>query len=137
MNTVATIEEKLKIVYLCLTTGLPYFVSYGFTMEYDDTEYNKAHESLNEKGARGELTDTICVEDIQTEMLRLGYSLKFIDHEDEDEAETLLNLALIEANWDNVRIKDLADMDEETGNWDAETADCIMQCLLFGEITYG
>lgn len=136
MQTTATTEEKLKIVYLCLTTGLPFFVSYGFDMKYDQNDYNKARKSLTDRGFKGELTDTICIEDIQTEMLRLGDSLKFINTEEDDE-ETILNLSLIEKNWDKVRMKDLADMDEETGNWDAETADCIMQCILFGEIVYG
>ena len=132
MHTVATTEEKLNIVYLCLTTGLPYFVSYGFSMDYDSAEYQKAREALS----TGNLTDTVCSEDVQKQMLRMGYGLRFIDEESLGEESVTLNLSVIESNWDKVRAKDLAEMGED-GNWDAETADCIMQCLLFGEIVYG
>lgn len=131
MKVTATTDEKLNIVYLCLTTGMPYFVSYGFTMEYDEGEYRKAREALE----AGNLTDTVCIEDVQKEMLRQGFGLRFIDHESDDE-ETILNLALIEKNWDKARMEDLGEMSNE-GNWDAVTADNVMQCLLFGEIVYG
>ena len=48
---------------------------------------------------------------------------------------TSLTMHLIEQNWDKIRSRDAKDYISE--NWDADTADNIMQCLLFGEVIYG
>jgi hypothetical protein len=132
MHAAATTEEKLKIVYLCMTTGLPTLADAGIELSYDREQYKAAREAIIARTSE----PTACIEDVQTEMLRKGNDLVFTDTESDDEV-TLLNLSLIENNWDKVRIKDLAEMDEETGNWDADTACNIMQCLLYGEIVYG
>ncbi len=145
MHITATTEEKLKVVFSCLCSGLPYFVDYGFKLDYSTPEYVKARKSLEAKKARGEWQDyfggekgtgTICIEDIQTEMLRMGFTLKFKGGEGNKASHvTPLNLEVIERNWDKVNQRHLADMMNE--NDDANTADIIMQGLLFGEVVYG
>lgn len=141
MHIEATTEEKLKVVHSCLCSGLPYFVDYGFVLDYNGHEYNKARKSIEDKKAKGEWKnpydlDSICIEDVQTEMLRMGFTLKFKGGEGNKASHvTPLNLEVIERNWPKVSQSHLADMMNE--NDDANTADCIMQGLLFGEIVYG
>ena len=139
MQITATTEEKLKVVYNCLCSGLPYFVDYGFTLDYNGHEYNKAKKSLEAQKAAGTFDNglsSICVEDVQTEMLRMGFTLNFKGGEGNKASHvTPLNLEVIERNWGKVNPRHLADMKNE--NDDADTADFIMQGLLFGDIVYG
>lgn len=133
MKITATLDEKLKLVYDCLCTGLPYFVSYGLELEYSEDEYKTARDSLFASARFDE--GSICVEDVQTEMVRMGFSLIFLDGENDGEEAGRLNLTTLESNWDKVRAKDLAEWADE--NYDANTADTIIQCIAFGEIVYG
>jgi hypothetical protein len=141
MQTIATTEEKLKIVHSCLCSGLPFFVDYGFTLDYNGHEYKKAKKSLEAQQAAGTWKspfdlDDICIEDVQTEMLRMGFTLKFKGGEGNKSSHiTPLNLEVIEKNWDKINQRHLADMVNE--NDDANTADIIMQGILFGEEVYG
>ena len=136
MNVSATTEEKVYAVYLALTTGLPYFSGYGFILDYSETEYDKAKQVLKDSYKKGILTDTICIEDVQAQMLHMGYSLNFIDGENDDEV-TKLTLSLIESNWDKVPANIAILFDKDDGDYDADDADSLMQYLLFGEIVYG
>ena len=139
MQITATREEKLKVVYSCLCSGLPYFVDYGFTLDYNKADYNAAHKRLREKQAAGTWVgscSTICLEDVQTEMLRGGATLKFKGGEGNKSSHvTPLNLEVVDANWDKVDKRHLMDTINE--NDDANSTDCVMQGLLFGEIVYG
>lgn len=130
LKLIATQEEKLKLVYDCLTTGLPTLALSSFELDYKETDYEAAKASLIAKNFEG----TICIEDVQTEIIRMGKSLTFIDHEGDGE-KTRLNLKLINKNWDKIRTREISDYLAE--NWDSDTADNMMQCLLFGEIVYG
>lgn len=131
IKCIATTEEKLKLVYDCLTTGLPTLALCSFELDYSDKEYKAARDNL----AKRMDPDRICIEDVQTEMLRMGYGLTFIDHENEGEYTKTLNLNLIEQNWDKLRSRELTDYIAE--NWDADTADNMVQCILFGEVVFG
>lgn len=139
MQITATTEEKVKVVYECLTTGLPYFVDYGFTLDYNGHEYNKAKKSLDAQKAAGTFDNglsSICVEDVQAEMLRMGFTLKFKGGEGNKASHvTPLNLEVIERNWDKVKPEQLLEVMQD--NYDALSADIVMQGLLFGDIVYG
>ena len=131
MHIEGTLEEKLKVVYSCLCSGLPYFVDYGFRLDYNGHEYNRAYKALEKAGETG-----ICIEDVQTQMLRMGYTLKFKGGEgNKANHVSPLNIAVIEANWPKVSQRHLSEFIAE--NDDANDADCVMQGLLFGEIVYG
>lgn len=140
MNVTASKQNnyKLKLIYLALTTGLEYFVHYGFHLEYDDAEYVEARKALEAGAPRlwDSLTDeTICIEDVQTQMIVMGYGLKFIDDEGEGDGNATLNWELIKKNWHHVTDTIKGEFNDE--NWDANTADNLMQLVLFGEIVYG
>lgn len=133
MKVIATTEEMLNVVREILTTGLPYFANYGFIMDYNGGEYSKARKVLD--GLDRKEDDVICIEDVQMQMLSMGYSLRFIDTENDDTA-TLLTLELIKKNWDKIPMKDLAHFAPD-GDYDANDADNVMQYILFGELVYG
>ncbi|MDA3834246.1 MAG: hypothetical protein PF495_12715, partial [Spirochaetales bacterium] len=134
MQITLTQTEKLNVINLCLTTGLPYFCDYGFNLEFSEHGYKDARKSLLENGTKA---DDLCKEDVQTEMLRMGFNLVFKSCEDEDMEEgeegesAILNLELMEKNFDKVPADKLVLMAMEDGNWDADTADVVMQYILF------
>ncbi len=130
-------KYKLKLIYFALTTGMPYFVNYGFYLQYDDKEYNEARKALEAGAPRlwDSFSDTICHEDIQTQMIVMGFGLTFVDEEGEGDNTTVLNWELIKKNWHHVTNSVKGEFDDE--NWDANTADNLMQYILFGEQVYG
>lgn len=130
MQVILTTDEKLKMVYEALTTGLPYFPGYGLALEYDQGEYVKARNVLN-ANPTGE---TICIEDIQMQMVRMGFGLNFVDEEGDEEPVTL-TLSLIESQWDKVPHATI--MAFVTENYDADDADRLFQYILFGQLVYG
>lgn len=137
-SVITTPEERVNIIGNLLTTGFGGLAYSGIELDYSDKEYAQAKASLEAKAAAGtwksEFGDgTICLEDVQAEMLRMGFNLTFIDHEEGD--KTHLNLALIEKNWHKVRAKDLEDYIKE--DWDDDTACNIIQMILWGDIVYG
>jgi hypothetical protein len=132
MKVTATLDEQLKIVYDVLTSGMPYFVDYGFRLDYNNTEYAKARKVLQD--ASGEDKRTICIEDIQIQMIRMGFSLTFTDVEGDGDNTKALNLTQLESNWDKVPLRVIGAM---VSDWDAGDADLFMQWVLFGQVIYG
>lgn len=136
MKAIATTEEKLNLVHSALCSGLPYFVDYGFKLDYNGHEYNKASKALEAAGDTGKYNTGICIEDVQVQMLRMGYTLKFKGGEGNKASHVSpLNLETIEKNWDKVPLNLLGEYAAE--NTDAADDDCLMQYLLFGELVYG
>lgn len=133
MQVTATLDEKLKMVYDALTTGMPYFVDYGFRLDYKNADYNKARKELQaQPRPKDELP--ICIEDIQIQMVRMGLPLTFTDIEGEGDHTATLTTALIESNWSKVPMHTVASMSKD---WDADDADVLMQYLLWGEVVFG
>lgn len=126
-----TREEKLKVVYDCLCTGLPFFGAYGLALDYDSKQYDHAKANLKKNNP----DMVICLEDVQTEMVRMGYDLVFYDMEDDGAEAGRLNLKAIEGNWGEIRPDDITAWTQES--YDAADADNIMQCIVFGKIVYG
>lgn len=133
MKLIATETEMLELAYDVLTTGLPHFAGYGLDLDYDNHEYSKAKQSLIDSGYIQ--PNDICIEDVQREMLRLGYGLKFTDTEHEDDEPVSLTLELIKKNWDTIPFSRIAAVLNE--NYDADDADVIAQYMLYGELVYG
>lgn len=133
----ATTEEKLGVVHSALCSGLPYFVSYGYQLLYKNADYDAAFRVLKDTNAKGRLTDTICIEDVQTQMLRMGFRLTFKGDEKEGgEAKTaILTLNKIKRNWKKVPAKLILEFIAEDD--DANSSDRLMQYLLLGDEIYG
>jgi len=112
----------------CLCSG-----SVGFgalRLEYGSAAYAEAKESLRQRKP----DETLCWEDVITEMLRIGKTLTFIDVEDE-EIIYLVNLETIRKNVAKIEVHHLNAMLNERD--DGITHDSILQTLIMGEIIYG
>lgn len=131
MHIVATKEEMLSIVAQALSTGLPTFNESNIVIEYDEDQYNAARDVF--KNTKD--TSRIHIEDVQVQMLRMGYGLSFKELDDNDKV-TVLNMELIETNWPTVPFKVIGAFYVEE-DYDAYDADNLMQHLLFGKIIYG
>ena len=75
---------------------------------------------------------SVCFEDVMTEVLRAGYSLKYVDNEEGD--VTSFDLDHLMCNFKNVEAHILEQF--MSGDYDSITTDSLLQCLLLGEITY-
>lgn len=112
----------------CLCSG-----SVGFgalRLEFAHDSYAEAKESLRKQKP----DETLCWEDVITEMLKIGKTLTFIDVEDE-ETFYLVNLETIRKNVAKIELQHLNAMINEQD--DAITHDSILQTLIMGEIVYG
>lgn len=112
----------------CLCSG-----SVGFgalRLEHGSDAYAEAKESLRQRKP----DETLCWEDVITEMLNIGKTLTFIDVEDE-EIIYLVNLETIRKNVAKIEVHHLNAMLYEQD--DAITHDSILQTLIMGEIIYG
>jgi len=76
--------------------------------------------------------DAVCFEDVMTEVLRAGHSLKYADNYEDD--VTSFDLNHLMRNFKNVEPHILEQF--MSGDYDAVTTDSLLQCLLLGEITY-
>ena len=120
-----TPEKSEEIFYNALCNGLGYFFSYGFSFE---TIKHQADE------ARKKLTNP-CYEDLLMQILKDGGTLIFIDEEGEGDNNVDLTLEMVHKGVVKAPIKHLMDFVNEED--DAETADVVIQSVLFGEIIYG
>jgi hypothetical protein len=129
----ATRDEKLKLVYDCLCSGVPTLAYAGFTLRTKDGQYETARQNLISGGMA---EDRICIEDVQTQILRDGGELTFIDTEDGNK-RTRLTMELIDQNWPKLSKQSRNMVNYISENYDAEDTDNILQVLLFGEVVYG
>lgn len=136
MNTQDGIEIKLskekseEFFYNALCNGLGYFSGYGISL-YEGKNYNKAKKTLAEKG-----NISPCYEDVLMEILRNGDTLNFVDEECDGEYSRKVTLEMVHNNVGKTPAHHLLNVINE--NDDAETADCIIQSVLYdGEIIFG
>lgn len=125
----ATEAEMLALVNSCLCSGLPILATSGVELDYSRADYDAAKKNLAAYNPK----EIICIEDVQTEILRMGNSLTFTDTENDESVD--LNLSLIKENWSKLRTKDVLDYINE--NDDAQTSENLMQTLLYGEVVFG
>ena len=90
--------------------------------------------TMAEKCDSDALGDDVCHEDVLTDMIKSGAVIKVYDEEG-GEYVGELSLNKIEANWGSIRSEDIMDVLKE--NDDSDTADNILQSLIFGDIIYG
>jgi hypothetical protein len=123
-------EKSEEFFYNALCNGLGYFSSYGVTLELDEKNYQKAKKTLAENG-----NSAPCYEDVMMQMLKNGDTLDFTDEECEGEYSCKLTLKQVHENISLTPIDHLMNMITE--NDDAETADVIIQTVLYKDIIFG
>ena len=133
MKIVLEKEEAEKHFHnaLCNGSNMRY---YGVHLDYSDKDYAKAKKSLVKKQDRGEFKETICCEDIWMEILRVGGVLTLVDEENGigNKAITLKDVHTKVAKTPLYHL-----MNAINENDDADTADCIIQTVFYGEVIFG
>ena len=127
MQIVLTHKESEDIFYNSLCNGHE-IAYYGLQMQYDDDEYQKAKEVLNDKG------EIPCLEDVWMEMLRQGYTLTLFDEENGMDP-SIITLADVHERVSMAPANHLLDAINE--NDDGITADVILQTVFYKEVIFG
>lgn len=121
-----TNEESEQYFYNALCNGLSWMLNTsGLVFQYDADEYRKAKEKLKEH----------CFEDVLMQILRDGGSFIFKDEESDGEMTRTISLKDIHEKVNNTPIKYLLEMKDEED--DANTADAIIQTVIYNEIVFG
>lgn len=124
MKIILTHEESEKYFHNALCNGLGYLGQYGIELDFDDAAY---------KAARAKL-DSPCFEDVLMQMLRDGYELTFTDTECGMDA-VIIDINDVHERVQNTPFNHLSDMINE--NDDADTADAILQTVIYNEVVFG
>lgn len=128
MEIKLTKEESEEYFYNALCNGLMYINQYGIEVIVDEKAYKKAKDTLKKNNKE------CCYEDVLMEVLRQGDKLNFC--ETEEMKDNYVTLDLVHQRVEKTEVRHLMAMFEEDD--DADTADCIIQSVLFdGEIIYG
>ena len=123
-------EKSEEFFYNALCNGLGYFSSYGMSIDLNTKNYKKAKQTLAANG-----NNAPCYEDVMMQMLRNGDTLDFIDEECEGEYSRNVTLEQVHENVSLTPMRHLINMVNE--NDDAETADVIIQSVLYKDIIFG
>lgn len=125
-----TVEEILEIVYTALCNGLSQLLSYEVEFTYDKTAYAVVKSKLESESPSNA---PICLECILIEYLKCGQTITFTDAEGSIDTHNL-TLAKIQSNWNKVNqeIRHAFVTDED----DVDTADCLLQVLIYGDVIY-
>ena len=139
MNPTITREGMLELFWDALCGG-----SIGFgsvSLDCDNKLYEDARERVKIlKAANPDeyiTGSSVCYEDVMTEVLRAGHSLKYLEYYEEDDQNsgTEFDLDHLMDNFENVEAYVLEQFLSE--DYDSITTDSLLQCLLLGEIIYG
>jgi len=122
-------EEKIEFFHNALCNGLGYIQHYGLTIDVDEAIYAKARVNVQTP----KFSSKPCYEDVLIQILNEGDSFTIQDSESEE--NHVITLELVLSNMDKVPMDSLMDMKNEQD--DAETADAIIQSVIFGEVIYG
>ena len=128
MKIILTPQESEEYFYNALCNGLMYINQYGIEVIVDEKAYKKAKNTLKKNNK------DCCYEDVLMEVLKQGDKLNFC--ETEEMKDNYITLSMVHDRVAKTPLQHLTNMINEED--DAETADCIIQSVLFdGEIVYG
>lgn len=116
--------EAETFFHNALCNGLGQISGYSITVDYSDKDYTAARKKLKNP----------CYEDVLLQILKDGKELQFVDEEEGQDTVTIL-LADVYAKMPLVPFDHLTAMIEE--NDDADTADVILQTIIYGDIIFG
>ena len=127
MKITFTNLEAETFFHSALCNGLSQLNGYSVDVDYKKEDYAAAKKTLVEQPSNP------CYEDVLLQILREGKELQFVDEEGED-TKTIL-LADVHTKMSEVPAKFLIEMISE--NDDADTADVILQTIIYGDIIFG
>jgi hypothetical protein len=123
MEIKLTREEILSVFHTSLCNGLQVMPSYEITLDYFGAHYVLAKDKLKDG----------CFEDVLMQVLLDGNPLFFVDEEGGEENEVRIEDVL--TGVPKVDPDTLFNIINERD--DAFDADCVLQCVIFGEVIYG
>jgi len=124
-------KESEEFFYNALCNGLGYVCQYGLQLDYDSAKYKEAKMNWLKKNPGQEA----CLEDVLMQVLKDGGSLTLVDVEGGDDERHTIYLRDVHEKVSKTDSRRLVDM--QTGNDDADTADCILQTVFFNEVIFG
>lgn len=126
MKIQLTPQESEQFFHDSLCNGLNEFCMYDIEIDFDRDEYKKSKQNTVSE------YDTVCFEEVLMQMLRDGYKIKAIDHNEDEVYE--IGLKEVHERVQNSSPNHLLDMINEDG--DAITADVILQQVFLNEHRY-
>lgn len=130
MKLTLTLQEKTDL----LTTALQYFAESLRVWEYDyyhnSLEYQKARIRVSKK-IKG-----ICQENVFCSIVLHGKGMTITDINDSEES-ILFNRERFDKNLGKCDPTEVLKLLSNDGDYDFYTTDSVLQCLIFGEVTFG
>lgn len=130
MEIKLTNTESENIFHTALCNVLDYFHGYGIELDFIKKDYELASSKL-----KAETGTTVCYEDVLMQILRDGKELTFIDNECDGEYTRSISIKDVHERVSKTPIRHLMNMINEED--DAETADVVLQTVLYEEIIFG
>ena len=127
MKIVLTPQESEQMFFdsMCNVFGTGYFDGYGLELTYNQKDYEKSREKL----------ENPCWEDVLLQMLKDGKKLTLVDLECGGEYTRSITLKDVHEKVRKTPTRFLMDMINEEG--DVETSDVVLQTIFFDEIVFG
>jgi len=147
MEIKLTEKESETYFHNALCNGADYLNGYGISLDYDKDDYLKAKKSLEdiikEKNyphwmtttSSGDLLVGICCEDVWMQILKNGDKLTFVDEEGDGDQTNSITISDVHARVQLTPLIHLQNMIDE--NDDADTADVILQTVIWEEVIFG
>jgi hypothetical protein len=136
MKLILTPVEKDSLLTLALQYFMESLSCWEHFAEIDGTSYRKAKEQLQKKAKYQHPLETICREDVWSQMILKGKGIKIVDEQDENEF-IIFDAKLFNKNFAKCDILNVAKVLDGNGDYDYYTTDDILQSLIFGEVIYG
>ena len=132
MTITLTHEEAEKHIHSALCNAYPEVRSAGGDIEWYEEDYNEAKKSLQK---RTPADQTICIEDVLVEILRIGKKLTWNDNDGDGEYTRSIELKDVHERVQLMPIDHLMDMINEQD--DATTGYLLLQQVFFNEQIFG
>ena len=131
MKLTLNAKEKNEL----LITALQYFGEslrvWEHEIDYEGKDYVNAKVKLIKSKQ-----NSLCQEDVFACMILKGKGIKIVDCEDETNV-VLFDIRKFNQNISKCDYSDIIKLLDDNGDYDFYTTDAVLQCLIFGEVTYG
>lgn len=132
MTITLTHEESEKHFHSALCNSYPLVRGAGCDLDWDENDYKEAKKSLQK---RTPADQTICIEDVLVEILRIGKKLTWKDEENDGEYTRSIELKDVHERVQLMPSEHLMDMVNEQD--DATTGYLLLQQVFFNEQIFG
>ena len=129
MKILLTDTEKRKLLTDSMQHLAESLSCWEFKIDFLGSNYDTAQQALKKNNA-----NSICIEDILTEIVFGGFDLKFIDSENEENI-FILDLNTLNENLDKCNPLDVINIVND-GDYDFWNTDSTLQTLVFGEVVF-